>query len=139
MIDNRTYVFGEGVGPVFSPDGRMLALGWATNPSITVDEDLEFDENTTEECLVEWAKVRVHELPDGPARICAVRVRVPATSLFEREDRFYPEPLELTSEELRFGTGWGEQVRIVLPLGDSVIVDGPADRAEGSEPVGLDE
>jgi hypothetical protein len=121
------YVSGEGFGPAFSPDECRLGLAWATNPMLCLlDEGVEGEHFTTAEWVVDWAKLRIQELPDGPATSCNVRLRLGPGFPFEGNDSFYPERLEVVGgEEARFRTTWGELVRAPLPLPSSLVVAGP--------------
>jgi hypothetical protein len=128
-IGGLEYVMGEGFGPVFSPHEERLALAWATEPMLFVEEeDVDGDGLTRSETLVEWARVHVRELPAGAVRECVIRVRLPPGLPCEGNDDYYPEQLALTSDEVRFETGWGTSVRIPLPLPASVIATGPTTR-----------
>src|SRR5262245_39968893 len=118
------YVLGEGLGPVFSSDECRLGLAWATNPMLCLlDEGVEH--LPTGERLVDWAKLRIQELPDGPAASCNVCVRVGPWFPLEGNDSFYPERLEIVGEQTLFQTTWGEQVRASLPLPCSLVIPGP--------------
>lgn len=124
------YELGEGSGPVFSSDERRLGLVWATNPLLSlVDEDFDNVEHLpTGECLADWARLRIQQLPDGPAMTCRVRVRVPPGFPLEGNDSFYPEHLEIGGEDARFQTSWGEQVHVPLPLSATLVIPGPQSR-----------
>ena len=121
------YVFGEGFGPVFSSDEGRLGLAWATNPTLCLlDEGVEGEHFTTAECVVDWAKLRIQELPDGPATSCNVRLHLGPGFLLEGDSSAYPEHLEIVGgTEARFHTTWGELVSAPLPLPSSLIVPGP--------------
>jgi len=121
------YVFGEGYGPVFSSNERWFGLAWSTNPELgLMDEEVEYLPNG--ECLVDWATLRVQELPPGRATRCNFRVRVGPEFPPEGLEAFYPEALEIVREEARFHTAWGEEVRAPLPLPGLLIIPGPRDR-----------
>ena len=119
------YVYGEGVGPAFSSDESRLGLAWATNPMLE-EEDVE--RLPSGECLVDWATLRIQELPHGRTTSCNFRVRVSVGFPFEDYDSYYPERLEIVGEEARFHTTWGERVIAPLPLPGSLIIPGPRTR-----------
>jgi hypothetical protein len=121
------YVFGEGLGPAFSSDERWIGLAWATNPTIDLDDEgLGGKDSTTAEGVVDWAKLRIQELPDGPATTCNIQVRVGSGFPL---DLFYPERLEIAgSGEACFQTAWGEQVRTSWPLPSVLVIPGPRNR-----------
>src|SRR5262245_11280697 len=98
------YVFGESLGPVFSSDECRLGLAWATNPMLCLlDESIEGEHFTTAEYVVDWAKLRIQELPDGPATSCDIRVCIGPGFPLEGDKSFYPERLEIVGgEEARF-------------------------------------
>jgi hypothetical protein len=118
------YVFGEGLGPVFSFDESRLGLAWSTNPNLSqVDEAVEHI--PTGERLIQWTTLHARELPDGPVTSCNVRVRVGPEFPLEADDSFYPERLEIVGEEVSFQTAWGGHVRAPLPLAGSLTIPGP--------------
>jgi hypothetical protein len=124
------YVFGEGFGPAFSSDERWIGLAWATNPTIDLDDEgLGGKDSTTAESVVDWAQLRIQELPDGPATTCNIQLRVGSGFPLESNDSFYPEHLEIAgSGEACFHTAWGEQVRTSWPLPSVLVIPGPRDR-----------
>jgi hypothetical protein len=124
------YVFGEGLGPVFSSGECRLGLAWATNPDLCLlDEGIEGEHFTAAECIVDWAKLRIQELPDGPATSCDIRLRIGPGYPLKGGKSLYPERLEIVGgEEARFQTGWGLLVRSPLPLPDQLIIPGPRSR-----------
>src|SRR5262249_9811323 len=89
------YVYGEGVGPAFSSDESRLGLAWATNPMLK-EEDVE--RLPSGECLVDWATLRIQELPHGRTTSCNFRVRVSVGFPFEDYDSYYPERLEIVGK-----------------------------------------
>lgn len=128
-IGSFPYAHGYGFAPVFSPDEKRVAIAWATDPSLTVeDQDVDDAGLTTSECIVDWACVHVRELPDGGEQQCAIRVRVPAGFPWKGDSSYYPERLELLADEVRFETAWGTTVRLPRPLPESLVVGGPAHR-----------
>lgn len=121
------YVSGEGFGPVFSTDERCLALAWTTNPLLCLF-DAGAEQLPTGEYLVEWVRLRIQTLPDGSATTCTVRLRLEPGFPLEGNEALYPEDLEITSEEARFRTAWGEHVRVARPLPGTLIIRGPTRR-----------
>lgn len=140
------YVFGEGLGPAFSPDERRLALAWATNPSLDRTDAVGVGDEavTTTGCVVDWACLHVRTLPaadrasgggsDGGEpkgsppgdEVCALRVRVSPGDPVEGNESYYPEDLRFhDTDVIGFRTAWGEDVRLALPLPTSVTVPGP--------------
>jgi hypothetical protein len=124
------YVFGEGFGPVFSPDGRRLALAWAINSGLVLDDvELDDDGRAVAPCEVAWAVVRVADVVTGDAARCEVSVRLPAGFPYEGDDVLYPEALAFERDDLvRFDTAWGAVVQLPLPLPPTWTVDGPTVR-----------
>jgi hypothetical protein len=122
-VGGLPYVFGEGFGPAFAPDGGALVLAWATNPGLTVDDAVEATTSTA--TVLEWATVHLAPLPDGAARQCVLSVRVPAGAPAERDDSYWPSNLEVTTTSVRFDTGWGLRVELPVPLPDALTIDGP--------------
>lgn len=124
------YVFGQGVGPAFSHDERLLGLVWATNTALIVEgQDLDDDGLTRAECVIEWAQLRVQQLPEGDATSCAVPVRIPRGFASDGDDSYCPEHLEIQDpHEICFQSGWGTLVRVPLPLPELVTVPWPRQR-----------
>ena len=117
-------VFGEGYGPLFSSDERWFGQAWSTNPELSLlDEGVEHLPDGG--FLIDWATLRVQQLPPGRATSCNFRVRVGPGFPPEGSRGRYPEALEIVGEEARFHTTWGEQVRAPLPLPGSMIIPGP--------------
>ena len=140
------YVFGEGLGPAFSPDERRLALAWATNPSLDRTDAVGVGDEavTTTGCVVDWACLHVRTLPAADRasgggseggepkgsppgdEVCALRVRVSPGDPIEGNESYYPEDLRFhDTDVIGFRTAWGEEVRLALPLPTSVTVPGP--------------
>ncbi len=124
------YVVGEGVGPAFSADERLLALTWATNPGLCVEaEDLHREGRTIGDRSIEWATVRIQELPSGPATTSRISVQVPADFPLEGDENYYPTRVRFVhGREVRFDTDWGTEVRVALPLPEVVTIKGPLRR-----------
>jgi hypothetical protein len=120
------YVYGEGVGPVFSADSRRLALAWSVNSGLNLDElPLDDDGFTTEPALVDWAVVRVVDLPADSPRTCTVRVRIAAGSPCERDESFYPDNLRFEGDALILVAPWGPRLKLAPPWPDTITIDGP--------------
>ena len=124
------YVFGMGNGPAFSDDEGLLALAWTINSGLYAEEaELDDDECTVASCVLAWADVHVRELPDGPTSTCRIDVRLPAGFPFEGDDWYTPQSLRISrAEGVAFTTDWGVDVRIPIPLPESIVIDGPTAR-----------
>ncbi len=150
-IGGMPYEFGQGHSPAFSPDGNLIALAWAINPGLAIeDSDGDGSGPTTNEHLVDWARIRIQCVSSSDAKCSAVSltsykvlVRMPLGSPHENEDAYYPEELEVSSGEVGFVTPWGERVRIgdgsrvvngatPSPFPESIIVQGPPVRERSS-------
>jgi hypothetical protein len=117
---------GEGY-VAFSSDERWFGHARSTNPELCLlEKGVEHLSNG--ECLVDWATLRVQELPPGRATSCNLRVHVGPGFPLEGGASLYPEGLEIVEDEARFHTGWGEQVCAPLPLASSLIIPGPQRR-----------
>gem|GEM_PF-6085393 len=128
-IGSLPYVYGEGFGPTFSNDERVLAMASATNACLDIeDRDALEDDVTTAPCTVEWVALYVRTLPDGAAQTCRVDVRLPAGFPFEGDDSHYAEALVVTTSAVSFRTDWGVQVQIPLPLPEVFFIEGPVAR-----------
>jgi hypothetical protein len=122
-LGGLAYVFGEGHPPVFSPDERFIAMASAVDPSFGAGNDLE--EPSAEGFLIDWAEVRVQELPRGPVHLCTVRLSFPRRDI-ESDDARYPEGLRFSPEGgVAFATPWGREVSLGIPMPESILLPGP--------------
>lgn len=123
------YEYGEGLGPAISPDEKLIGLAWATNPELDLTEleGLEDAAETDEELIVDWARLRVQELPNGKASTCNIEVAVPIGFPTEGDESYYPEGLEFVGDHVEF-RAWGETIRVPLPLPATLNLPGPKSR-----------
>ena len=120
-IASFPYVVGVGDAPVFSRDGRLLAMAWTLTPGRV--QKLASD--VTESAAVPWVEVHLRRLDDGTVWSCLVQVRSVDGARFDAREHDVPEGLRVTATEVAFDTDWGVQVRIPLPLPEVVVVEGP--------------
>ena len=117
------YVFGEGYGPVFTPDESLLALAWATNSSLLVD-DWPQDGVTSVEQVVEWATLHVHSLQGETNSQCKILARLQPGSTIDSETAYYPT-MTSSGSGFHLASEWGRTVEVSLPLPDALTIDGP--------------
>jgi hypothetical protein len=109
-------VFGEGLAPTFSVDGRFLAFANVFDPYLG---------DHTPPAEVDWVELWVHALPDGPVERCLVRVALEAGAP-GAEDGAYPAPPRFGPVGVILDCPWGLSVVIPLPLPATITVRGPS-------------
>jgi hypothetical protein len=129
------YVYGMGMGPVFSDDAKRLVLAWSTNSGLYVEGEVELDDRgfTTADCTLTWATLHVrsladYALADDPVAEGRIDVRVPAGFPFEGDDSYLPTVLSVSADAIELDTGWGPRAVVPLPLAPVTLVDGPTSR-----------
>lgn len=129
-VGGLAYVRGDGSGVAISADEGLVAFPATINASLNL-EDRELDDEgcTVEEEEAPWMILHVQTLPDGPVTTCRVNVAVPARTPYEREDCYYPEALRWASAgEIAFRVA-GQEIRVRLPLPESMTIAAPFERA----------
>jgi hypothetical protein len=111
-------VYGSGAIVAFSPDDRYLAMLSVNEPMLdsTVSDDEE---------EIEWAELRVRELPAGKVRVCSLSVTMPPIEE-EGDNFFYPTVLRFKSAKtIELAGPSGTLISRQLPLPSSLELDPP--------------
>lgn len=122
------YQKGEGDAPVFSRDGRRLAMAWDAG-DLRYAEDLDDDERPRPGSpdVVPWARLALQSV--ASRRVVVRTIHADLRGWRPSEDRvcqLYPEALRFAgARELRVRAPWGREVAIPLPLPKRIVVEGP--------------
>lgn len=127
-LGSLPYQVGEGEPPVFSRDGKQLAMAWAGG-ELSYTEDLEEDELPAGGApeVVPWAELALQTVSSRTIlrRTLHADLRGWRPS-YDVHTHLYPEALRFVgNRELRMKAPWGREVSIPLPLPKRVVVEGP--------------
>lgn len=127
------YREGKGDAPMFSPDGRWLAMLVTTTPMVRgTDQYAEdaFDPAGEGEVLVDWAELLVQAVPDGTPRVTAIGTVLPRS--FDHDTfadwRLHGALGFAADDRVTLRLPWSSDARleVALPAAEAITTSTPA-------------
>lgn len=115
------YVFGTGDAPVFSADGKHIAMAYAVNEYLDPVDFIQ-DPDDKWRFLVRWAEIHFRSIESGDVAVCSVNV---LPSPREQNEGQYPTIRFKSNTELELSVPWLGALEVPIPLQDSVTIAGP--------------
>lgn len=125
-LASMPYVFGEGDAPVFSPNGKFIAMAYAVNGWLDPADFME-DLNDKWRFLIRWSEIHLRCIESGEEAVCSVNV-LPGSR--EQEESIYPTIRFKSDTELELEVPWFGPILFCLPLSESMTIEGPTQGVE---------